>query len=149
MPVIFIAEDNPADVYLLRESLSLTDPTAVMTVAQDGEEAIEFVEGRGRFTGRPLPDLVVLDLNLPKSDGMEVLRRLRADPQFNTIPVVILSSSDSPADRGLGAALGAESFLTKPADLDLYLNLGGVLLSYVGERRQKPSSKPVRAGGSS
>jgi CheY-like chemotaxis protein len=129
--MIFLAEDNPADVYLLREALatSMVDNVDVV-VAQDGEEALDFVEGRGRFTGSEVPDLIVLDLNLPKTDGNCVLQSIRESERLRSVPVVILTSSDSPRDRAAAERLGANCYITKPSDLDEFLDLGGTLLSY-------------------
>ena len=127
---IFLAEDNPADVYLLREALgtNVADPVEIV-VAQDGEEALDFVHGRGRFHSAHAPDLIVLDLNLPKSDGSDVLRCIRETERLARIPVVILTSSDSPRDRATAERLGASCYITKPSDLDAFLALGGRLLS--------------------
>lgn len=127
---IFLAEDNPADVYLLKEALgsSVSNPVDVV-VAQDGEEALDFVHGRGRFESVAPPDLIVLDLNLPKSDGSDVLRCIRESDRLGRIPVVILTSSDSPRDRATAERLGASCYITKPSDLDAFLALGGRLLS--------------------
>jgi CheY-like chemotaxis protein len=129
---ILVAEDNPADVYLLREALSQHPAQVELVVVVDGEEALDYIDKRGRFSDAPKPDLFVLDLNLPKSDGNDVLRRIREKPELNSIPVVVLTSSDSPRDRNVAASLGAASFLTKPSDLDQFLALGGKLLEFIG-----------------
>jgi CheY-like chemotaxis protein len=138
---ILIAEDNPADVYLLREAINQNGDAVEMMVVSDGEEALDFVEARGKFAEAPKPDLIVLDLNLPKSDGSDVLKRIREKPEYQKVPVVVLTSSDSPKDRTAASTLGAELFLTKPSDLDQFLGLGEVLLSYVGRGKKSP---PVR-----
>src|SRR5919112_1367835 len=91
---ILVAEDNPADVYLLREAMRRQDETIELIVVSDGEEALEFIDRTGRYAGAPIPDLFVLDLNLPKSDGSDVLKRIREKPEFGDVPVVILTSSD-------------------------------------------------------
>jgi CheY-like chemotaxis protein len=110
-----------------------------MMVVSDGEEALDFVEGRGKFAEAPKPDLIVLDLNLPKNDGSDVLKRIREKPEYEKVPVVVLTSSDSPKDRTAASSLGAELFLTKPSDLDQFLGLGEVLLSYVGRGKKSAS----------
>ena len=132
---IFLAEDNPADVYLLREALASESSDAIdVVVAQDGEEALDFVERRGAFQYAAKPDLIILDLNLPKSDGSDVLRSIRESSDLSSIPVVILTSSDSPRDRATVERLGASYYITKPSDLDAFLALGGKLLSYADGR---------------
>ena len=129
--IIFLAEDNPADVYLLKEALAAESSDDIqMVVAQDGEEALDFVQRRGAFQDAARPDLIILDLNLPKSDGSDVLRSIRESSELSSIPVVILTSSDSPRDRAVVERLGASHFMTKPSDLDAFLALGGQLLAF-------------------
>jgi CheY-like chemotaxis protein len=139
---IFLAEDNPADVYLLKEALGSGTPDPVeVVVAHDGEEAMDFVCQRGRFQGYAAPDLIVLDLNLPKSDGSDVLRCIRETVRLQGIPVVILTSSDSPRDRAAAQRLGADSYLTKPSDLDAFLALGGQLLAFAAPRASRAAAR--------
>jgi two-component system, chemotaxis family, response regulator Rcp1 len=127
---IFLAEDNPADVYLLREALTAESSDDIeVVVAQDGEEALDFVERRGPFQNAGRPNLIILDLNLPKTDGNDVLRGIRESEHLSNVPVVILTSSDSPRDRAAAERLGASCYITKPSDLDAFLALGGRLLS--------------------
>ncbi len=128
---IFLAEDNPADVYLLREALGVeADADIELLVAHDGEEAMDYVYRRGRFATLPKPDLIVLDLNLPKSDGSDILRAIRESSDLRMVPVVILTSSDSPRDRAAAERLGADGYITKPSDLDAFLSLGSTLRAY-------------------
>jgi len=128
---IFLAEDNPADVYLLREALGVeADSDMELLVAHDGEEALDYVHRRGRFSALPKPDLVILDLNLPKSDGSDILQAVRESDELRHVPVVILTSSDSPKDRAAAARLGADGYITKPSDLDAFLSLGTTLRSF-------------------
>lgn len=125
---IFLAEDNPADVYLLREALAAASGSEVtLIVAHDGEEALDFVQQRGAFLEPVEPDLIILDLNLPKNDGSEVLRSVRTSERLRKVPVVILTSSDSPRDRANAEKLGADAYITKPSDLDAFLALGAHL----------------------
>jgi CheY-like chemotaxis protein len=141
---ILLAEDNPADVYLIREAISKHRDMneLLLIVASDGEMAIDFILRRGQFADASRPDLIILDLNLPKSDGVDVLRCVRQQADLAHVPVVVLTSSDSPSDRTATESLGADSFITKPSDLDAFMALGGTLLSYV---EQKPCSKRVMA----
>lgn len=132
---ILLAEDNPADVYLVREALDISNRRPVeLTVVSDGEEALRWVERAGNSAENQLPDLIVLDLNLPKCDGADILRSIRQRANFVGIPVVILTSSDSPKDRKAIETLGATSFMTKPSDLDEFLDVGRKLLHFVEAR---------------
>jgi CheY-like chemotaxis protein len=137
---ILVAEDNPADVYLLREAMSRGAEPVELIIVSDGEEALEFIDRTGKHAGAPVPDLFVLDLNLPKSDGSDVLKRIRQKPEFGGVPVVILTSSDSPRDRNVVSSLGAESFLTKPSDLDEFLALGDTLMKFIRHSASEPSA---------
>jgi CheY-like chemotaxis protein len=139
---ILLAEDNPADVYLLREALnSRTGAGQVnLIVVTDGEQAMDYVQRRGQFGAALTPDLIVLDLNLPKSDGSDVLRCVREQSEFRTVPVVVLTSSDSPKDRSVAEKLGADCYITKPSDLDAFLALGDTLLRFVGRNGAKSGS---------
>jgi CheY-like chemotaxis protein len=129
--IIFLAEDNPADVYLLKEAIGTSSGNDVQVVlAEDGEEALDYVHQRGRFTSCDKPDLIVLDLNLPKSDGTDILRSIRESDRLAATPVVVLTSSDSPRDRAAVERLGATCYITKPSDLDAFLALGSRLLSF-------------------
>jgi len=125
---ILVAEDNPADVYLLREAFNVSGEEIEILVVSDGEQALEYVQRQGRFGNAAVPDLVVLDLNLPKSDGGDVLRCIRETPAYADVPVVVLTSSDSPRDRKTAESLGANCFITKPSDLDAFLALGRTLM---------------------
>jgi CheY-like chemotaxis protein len=136
---ILLAEDNPADVYLLREALSAqeTGSQVDLIVVTDGEQAIDYVRRRGQFSEARRPDLIVLDLNLPKSEGSDVLRCIREQPDLTSIPVVVLTSSDSPKDRQAVEQLGANGYITKPSDLDAFLGLGERLLRFLGRNGAK------------
>jgi len=115
---ILLVEDNPADVELTLRSLKVNRIADHITVARDGEEALDFLFCRGVFSGRSgqLPKLILLDLKLPKVSGMEVLRQLKANPATAAVPVVILTSSREARDVANGYQLGANSFIQKPVD---------------------------------
>ena len=148
MKRILVAEDNPADVYLLREALSQEELQVELVVVSDGEKALEYVQRQGEFRDAAVPDLVVLDLNLPKSDGSDVLRCIREADAYRGVPVVVLTSSDSPRDRKTIEGLGADSFITKPSDLDAFLSLGRTLISFIQPGRAQEmtsSATPLHA----
>jgi CheY-like chemotaxis protein len=130
---VLVAEDNPPDVYLIRQAIQNANTNIAfdMIVATDGEEAIDYILRRGKFEEACQPDLVILDLNLPKSDGLDVLRCVREQPELSQIPVVVLTSSDSPADRSQAQRLGANRFVTKPTDLDAFMSIGRLLVRYL------------------
>jgi CheY-like chemotaxis protein len=137
---ILVAEDNPADVYLLKEAFSLQGAEVDIVVVGDGEQALEYVQKHGSTSDAPIPDLIVLDLNLPKSDGSDVLRCIRESREYAGVPVVVLTSSDSPRDRKTIESLGASCFITKPSDLDAFLALGRTLMSFAGAPITNPEA---------
>jgi CheY-like chemotaxis protein len=120
---ILLGEDNPADVYLIRTALEEHNPGFTLQVASDGEEVLRIIGEREGLTESGL-DLIILDLNLPRHDGLEILQALRRSGHLSDVPVVVLTSSDSPRDRRSASELGAVRFLRKPSSLDQFLNLG-------------------------
>src|SRR4051812_20488318 len=96
---IFLAEDNPADVYLIRQSLHEHGIPCQLDVASDGEQALHFLRHQTLFASGTAPALILLDLNLPKHDGIEVLQHVRQNQRLASVPVILLTSSDSPKDR--------------------------------------------------
>lgn len=127
-PLIVVVEDNPGDVRLLRMALRQAGVSCDLRVLGDGEEGMALARREGTHAGR-VPDLIVLDLNLPKHDGLEVLAALRAQPALRAVPVVVFTSSTSPWERARVEELGAKGFLAKPPDLDAFLAVGDVLRS--------------------
>lgn len=120
---ILLVEDDPDDLELSKRALGEERVCNVIHVARDGEEALEFLFCRGRFSERDpdsLPKLILLDLKLPKVDGMEVLREIRNDPRTRFLPVVILTSSKQESDLVQGYALGVNSYIQKPVDFDQF-----------------------------
>jgi len=120
---ILLVEDNPADLDLALYALRHNNLVNQIQVARDGEEALDFLFGRGRYSNRAFdhfPKLVLLDLKLPKVDGMEVLRQLKSDGQTKTIPVVTLTSSKEEKDLVQSYQLGVNSFIQKPVDFDQF-----------------------------
>ncbi|WP_306056791.1 response regulator [Natronococcus wangiae] len=113
---ILLVEDNPGDVRLLREALAVTDIPHRLHVVTDGTEALDYVYRRNGFDDAAQPDLILLDLNLPQTDGHDVLNELKADPQHSRIPIIVLSSSSEDEDIRRAYAAGANAYLTKPVD---------------------------------
>jgi CheY-like chemotaxis protein len=114
---ILLVEDNPGDVRLTREALRNANVPLALHVAKDGVEAMEFLGRTGAFGGAPRPSLILLDLNLPRLGGREVLRAIKEDASLTSIPVVILTTSESLADVLQSYRLRANCYVTKPVDL--------------------------------
>jgi two-component system, chemotaxis family, response regulator Rcp1 len=122
---IAVVEDNEADVYLLRIILQRAQVTCVIDHLADGDEAVAFFLQQGRHRHAPRPDLIVLDLNLPKLRGDQVLRKIReAQPDLQQVPVVVLTTSDLLHDRQTMAALGVTHYLTKSSDFAMLTQIG-------------------------
>lgn len=119
---ILLVEDSPGDVRLTREALSEAKVANRLHVVIDGVEAMDFLLRRGRQAAAPRPDLILLDLNLPRMDGREVLAAIKGDPDLRTIPVVILTTSDAEADVLRSYDLHANCYLVKPVDVDRFFD---------------------------
>ena len=117
---ILLVEDNPDDVDLTREAFRELGAVSRLHVVEDGVEAIAFLRHESKYADAPTPDLVLLDLNLPKKDGRAVLRDMKSDPRLRHIPVVVLSSSEADRDLIDAYQLQASCFVTKPPDLDAF-----------------------------
>jgi CheY-like chemotaxis protein len=120
---ILLVEDNPDDIDLTVEALRENRSTHHLHVVENGTDALAFLRRDGTYAAAPRPDLVLLDLNLPKKSGYEVLEAIKADPRLQRIPVVILTSSAAESDRRRSADLGADGYVTKPVDLDDFLRV--------------------------
>ena len=120
---ILLVEDNPGDVRLTAEALKEGKVLNRMSVAVDGVEAMAFLRREGRFADAPHPDLVLLDLNLPKKDGREVLDDIKRDARLKHIPVVILTTSQAEQDIVKSYELHANCYIAKPVDLDQFMSV--------------------------
>jgi len=124
MKTILLVEDNPDDEELTRLALNRNNIANTLQVVHDGAEALDYLFCRGAYAGRDPnepPTVILLDLKLPKVDGLEVLRQLRADERTKPIPIVILTSSKEEQDLINGYRLGANSYIRKPVDFDQFL----------------------------
>ena len=124
---ILLVEDNPADAYLTKLAVQDHALCKEMCVVEHGEQALAFLRQEGAYAGAFRPDLIILDLNLPRMDGFSVLSVVKADPAFRAIPVVILSSSNAEKDLTQAHLLGAASYFVKPNDLRECLMFGHTL----------------------
>jgi chemotaxis family two-component system response regulator Rcp1 len=120
---VLLVEDNPGDVRLTREALRDGKVRNNLSVAPDGVEALAFLRRQGKYADAPRPDVILLDLNLPKKDGREVLEEVKADPSLRNIPVVILTSSEAERDIAQAYDLHANCYITKPVDLDQFITV--------------------------
>lgn len=120
---LLVVEDDPGDVLLTREALAGSTTPLDVHVVDDGEAAVDFLRRVGGHRDAPRPDLVLLDLNLPRLDGREVLARIKSDPGLRSIPVVVLTTSKAAEDVRRSYELHANAFVTKPAELDRFLSV--------------------------
>jgi CheY-like chemotaxis protein len=133
---LLVAEDNLPDVLIVRQALQLENLPLNIHIVSDGEEAIAFITRAEQDEHAPAPDMLLLDLNLPKVDGFEVLRHLRASARFAAVPVLIMTSSDSPDDRAQAASLGA-GYFRKPPSYEAFLKLGKLLRQQMPDQRER------------
>ena len=120
---ILLVEDNPADVRLTREAFREGKILNNLIVAKDGVEAMEVLRGQGKYSSVPRPDLILLDLNLPRKDGREVLAEIKSDPVLMRIPVVVLTTSRAETDIIKSYNLHANCYVVKPVDLDQFIGV--------------------------
>jgi len=127
---ILLVEDNKGDIGLIEEVFEEAKIRNKLHVAEDGEEAMLYLRGKGKFSGSPRPDIIILDLNLPKKDGREVLREIKEDKELLNIPVIVLTTSSAENDI-LGAYdLHANAYITKPFDFDQFIKIVGSIENF-------------------
>ncbi len=143
MPIqVLLVEDSPGDVRLTQEAFRDANFAIQMHVAQDGVEAMEFLRRQGRHKDAPRPDLILLDLNLPKMDGSEVLAQIKADDDLKSIPTVILTTSEAEADIAKSYRLQANCYLSKPVELDVFEGLVKSINDFWLTRAKLPQATP-------
>lgn len=120
---ILLAEDNPGDVKLTEKALEHGDILNNLHVVENGIEAMKFLKREGEYADAPMPDLLLLDLNMPKKDGRQVLEDMNTDPELRRIPVVVLTSSDAEEDVVRSYELSANAYLTKPVDFEGFVEI--------------------------
>jgi CheY-like chemotaxis protein len=120
---VLLVEDDPGDVMLVRESFEDHKVGNILSVVTDGVQAMQFLRGEGAFAGAHRPDLVLLDLNLPRKNGSEVLAEIKNDPSLATIPVVVLTTSEAEEDVVRSYKLHANAYITKPVDFDRFRDI--------------------------
>ena len=120
---VLLVEDDPGDVLMTREAFADNKMANVLHVVTDGVSAMEFLNKRGRHIAAPTPDLMLLDLNLPRMDGREVLALVKGDPRFRQIPVVVLTTSEAEEDVRRSYQLHANAYVTKPVDFERFVEV--------------------------
>jgi CheY-like chemotaxis protein len=120
---VLLVEDSPGDVRLMHEAFRVANHRVRLNVATDGVEALAFLRRKGSYFSAPQPNLILMDLNLPRMSGLEVLAQIKEDPELKSIPTVILTISDAEIDIAKGYRLQANCYLRKPVQLDAFENL--------------------------
>ncbi|AFM24424.1 response regulator [Desulfomonile tiedjei] len=120
---ILVVEDNPVDIHMMRQAILTWEIKINLRVARHGEEALNYLFRRGDYAEAVKPHLVILDLNLPRKNGREVLAEIRKVPATSDIPVIVLTTSDAESDARISFELGASLFYRKPEDLDAFLDV--------------------------
>jgi len=138
--VILLAEDDPGDQELIRRAFAKSQVRNQLIVVENGQEVFEYLHGQGRFSAHqpPRPDLILLDLNMPKLDGKEVLKRLKQSPALHRIPVVVLTTSRHHEDIVCSYDLGANSYITKPLKMEHLVDVVKKLSVYWFDTVQLP-----------
>lgn len=139
---VLLVEDNSADAYLLTEFLGERDSLPLLRRVNDGSEALDYVYQRNGFDGEAQPDLIILDLGLPRLSGYDVLKQLKEDEKVAGIPVIVLTTSQNPIDEAHCVRLGADAFFSKPYSVEGYEELINQLVRVEFPRLMAKRSKP-------
>jgi CheY-like chemotaxis protein len=140
VPNILIAEDSKSDVFIIREVLKKTGIEANIHVTDDGEKTVRFFEQADFDPAAPCPDLILLDINMPRYKGSEILKHLRSSARCAGALVLVVTSSDSPRDREEMDRLGANGYFRKPSEVAEFMKLGSLIRELLGLRQDPPAS---------
>jgi CheY-like chemotaxis protein len=132
-------EDNPTDVFLIKEAIAAYRLDVELEVFEDGEEAISLIARMDANESELCPNLMLLDLNLPRTDGFEVLEHLRKSKRCARIPVIVMTSSAAQSDRDKSTSLGADAYFQKQAEYDAFLKIGGIMKELLKQEKPEPS----------
>ena len=138
---VLLVEDDPADVLMVKEAFSQHEISSALHVVTDGEQALEFLHHEGEFGQAPRPGLILLDLNLPRRNGLEVLAEIRADNELAAIPVVMLTTSRAQEDIKRSYQMHANAFITKPSDIDEFVAAIAEVDDFFLRLAQRPDSR--------
>jgi chemotaxis family two-component system response regulator Rcp1 len=141
---IWIAEDNRADVYLIEEALRRNEFPYRLTTADNGEDMLKMISEIDRDPSQNCPDIFLIDLNLPRRSGDEILAHIRHSSRCARVPAIVITSSDSPQDRARARELGASFYFRKPADLEKFMTIGGIVRGFL---ETQDGGAPQAAGG--
>jgi two-component system response regulator len=139
---ILLVEDNPKDEALTLRAIRKNNFASTVTVVRDGAEALDYLFGERAVSGDLLPDLILLDLKLPKVDGIDVLKRIRAEPQTQLLPIVVLTTSTEERDRLASYRFGANSYIRKPVDFAQFVEAVHQLGLYWLVLNERPPANP-------
>lgn len=143
---ILLVEDSPGDIWLTREALMQGPVPKNISVVTNGEQALDYLRKKGPFTSAARPDLVLLDLNLPRRDGLEVLREIKSDPELSAITVIVLTTSEAPIDVNTAYDLNANCFVVKPVDLEEFTVTIRGIEDFWMTVATLPTAPPTRTG---
>jgi CheY-like chemotaxis protein len=139
---VLLVEDDPGDVLLVKEAFEDHKVGNVLSVVNDGVEAMQYVRGEGAYASSPRPDLILLDLNMPRKNGIEVLEDVKSDPNLSLIPIVVLTTSEAEEDIVRAYKLHANAYITKPVDFEQFSRIVHQIDDFfIGLVKLPPSSR--------